>query len=259
MKLSALAAGLPANDPRSGRFIEIPDGVDALVTHDEAESAVVDLQLEIARLKAALARSEALVARHRAETQHRIRNLLSVVRAISSRGFERATSLEQLAQHQSGRIAALARVEEALDSHAGEGADLEHLLWDEWLVVLSTSEEWRAEARGPSVLLAPRSAERIGLAFHELTTNALKFGAFSSPHGRASVQWRIFGDTLEINWSEAGVPLMNIGPKHAGFGRDLLERALPYDLRAETKLSFSPGGVRCSISLPMADNVVPRS
>ena len=155
-----------------------------------------------------------------------------------------------------GRISALARIEEALDLSAGAGADLKQLLWNEWLVVLMPSEEWHAEAAGPTVLLSMRAAERVGLAFHELTTNALKFGAFSSASGRIEVAWRLFADHLEITWSESGVPLVNISPKHVGFGRDLLEHGLPYDLRGETKLSFASGGLKCVIRLPVRDNVL---
>lgn len=259
MKIFTLEAEVSSNDFRLERFGRSPERVEARLSDDETAEAVSELKLEIARLQGALARSEALVSRRRAETQHRIRNLLTVIRSISTRSFERALSLEDLGHHQSGRISALARVEEGLDAFAGEGADLERLLWDEWLVVLSPTEEWRAEASGPSVLLAPRAAERIGLALHELTTNALKFGALSSSQGRIRVSWRILDDVLEFAWSETDVPLMNMSPKREGFGRDLLERALPYDLRAETRLSFSPGGVHCSIRLPMRNNVVVRS
>ncbi len=219
--------------------------------------SITELVHEVARLNRELSNSQELVSRCRAQTQHRVRNLLSVIRAINSRSFERATSLEDLAMHQSGRISALARVEEALELSDGAHADLERLLLAEWLDVLSGPDEGRVQAHGPLVALKPRAAERLGLAFHELTTNALKFGALSAPAGRIEVDWALADDRLSIRWSERGVPVVNLSPKRVGFGRDLIERALPYDLHAETHLAFAAGGLDCALILP-ADEAVAR-
>ena len=227
------------------------------VQNHDRHSAVegdAEARCEIARLQTALAASEANVAHLRLELQHRVSNFLSVLRSVSTRSIERASSLDDLLLHQSGRISALARVEDMLARANGRGVDLEDILRDELATVVSAGEEDRLTIGGPPVALAMKAAERIGLAFHELTTNALKFGALSNPEGRISVQWRLTQDAgpqLEISWIESGVAVMNSEPKWTGFGRDLLERALPYDLDADTQLRFAPGGLHCRLSVPL--------
>jgi two-component sensor histidine kinase len=205
---------------------------------------------EIAALREALERSEAQVRALRSDTQHRIRNLLSVVRSISARPIERAASLEDLELHQSGRINALARVEDML-LRGDNSADLEEIIDEELLVVLGGQGDDRRSLEGPPVRLTVKAAERLALAFHELTTNALKFGALSREDGRVSVEWRIAGDRFHLTWRESGLPVMNRSPSRRGFGRDLIETALPYDLGAQTRLSFAPGGIICEIELPL--------
>ncbi len=226
------------------------------MSNDEAIKHATDLQKENQDLRQALAKSEARVRQQQTEIEHRVRNLLSIIRAISSRSLERARSLEELAMHQSGRWSALARVEEGLSLSSGAGVDLERLLWNELLAVLSPSEEWRARVEGLPVCLAVKAAERICLAFHELTTNALKFGALASANGCIQVEWRVVSDQLVITWLETGVALVDPSPRHVGFGRDLLENGLAYDLQAETSVKFAPGGLACVVRLPLQDNVV---
>ena len=87
------------------------------------------------------------------------------------------------------------------------------------------------------------------MAFHELATNAAKYGALSLS-GTVQVTWRDQGGLLVVDWKEAGGPLVT-APSRSGFGRLLLERALAADLRGSVALSFRPDGVACEISLPL--------
>jgi len=103
--------------------------------------------------------------------------------------------------------------------------------------------------------LTDKTAETFGLALHELTTNALKFGALSVSEGKIKIRWKIlpaepddFGATrLAFLWDETGMHLDP--PQRGGFGRELIERGLPYELGARTRLQFRPRGVRCDIEL----------
>jgi two-component sensor histidine kinase len=106
---------------------------------------------------------------------------------------------------------------------------------------------------GIPVLLPARSALAMSMALHELTTNAVKYGALSVPDGQVSVAWRLIGggQTLILEWIESGGPVVPSEPG-SGFGRTLLERGLAHDLGGEVSLEFNPAGVSCRIIAPLA-------
>jgi two-component sensor histidine kinase len=105
------------------------------------------------------------------------------------------------------------------------------------------------------VQLCGKVAESISLAVHELVTNALKYGALTTPKGHVHVTWRMAErdgrHLLALQWRETGVGLIDVQPRRMGFGRRLLEKALPYELGAETTLRFAPGGVCVSIEVAL--------
>lgn len=114
----------------------------------------------------------------------------------------------------------------------------------------------RVAVDGPDVSLQAREVQVLTLALHELATNAIKYGALSNKGGRLDVRWEADGaegqPTVNISWSETGVALDG-GEQDGkrGFGRELIERALPYDLGAETSLRFAKDGVRCELRVPL--------
>src|SRR5204863_3732312 len=132
--------------------------------------------------------------------------------------------------------------------------DLEELVSEE-LLTHSLQGEGQIEISGPEISLRDRAAEIFALALHELATNAVKYGALAQPRGHISVTWRVLntaaGGRLSLEWRESGVPALDPSPARRGFGRDLIERGLPYELGAATSLEFHPGGVRCTIELPL--------
>ena len=109
---------------------------------------------------------------------------------------------------------------------------------------------------GPTVRLTSRQVQNFALALHELTTNAVKYGALKGDAGQLSVNWSVErtekgGRRLALTWTESGV---DVRPKRAtrrGYGRELIEKALPYALRARTDYVLGEGGVRCRIELPL--------
>ncbi len=118
-------------------------------------------------------------------------------------------------------------------------------------------EDDRLSIEGPDISLPADTAETMGLAIHELTTNALKYGALRHPAGRLSIAWAIELKSnskceLIVKWDETGVPAMPVPPVRQGFGTELIREALPYGLGARTRLEFRGGGVLCVITLPWA-------
>lgn len=197
-------------------------------------------------------RQELLVA----ELQHRVRNILTVIRSVFARTMESSASPEDAADHFRGRLDALARTQVLATASAEGWADLENLVRDELLSV-GASDGASVRISGPEVRLLPKQAEMLGLAIHELTTNSLKYGALKMSSAQLLVTWSVNIDyrgdlRLEFAWTEQGVPTVPVQPSREGFGRELIEEALPYRLRAETELEFLGGGVRCRISMPLS-------
>ena len=193
-----------------------------------------------------------------AELQHRTRNVLGLVRSLVRRTAETSASVEEYAAHLEGRISVLARTQAFAMRQPRAGVDLGELV-DAELIGLAARED-KVKTAGPPVRLRPKAAETLGLALHELTTNAVKFGALCLPGGHLTITWRkeLFREDpcVRFEWREEGVPDC-APPTHRGFGRDLIERTVPYELRGATRLSFEAGGVRCAIDIPLTrDNVV---
>jgi PAS domain S-box-containing protein len=193
------------------------------------------------------------------ELQHRVRNTLSVIRSITRRTAETSKSVEDYAMHLDGRINAFARVQTALARDPTAGLDLTELVADELLTYAAHQGE-QVRIAGPSVRLKPRAAETFGLAVHELATNAVKHGALSVPQGRIRISWRVQNGSdppqLAFEWKESGTPERAAKRKRRGFGTDLLERTLTYELKAKTVQTFEPDGLRCTIELPMTERLV---
>jgi two-component sensor histidine kinase len=186
------------------------------------------------------------------EFQHRTRNVLALVRSIIRRSGQTADSSEEFASHLEGRISALARTQGALIIDGQTGPELEDLVRTE--LIANAVREEQLLITGPSLRLAPRAAETMALTLHELTTNALKFGALTVPDGRIAVSWNIISapaPTLRWNWTESNVRIAPAEPRRRGFGRELIERVLPYELGATSRFAIAPDGVRCQIDLPL--------
>jgi two-component sensor histidine kinase len=193
------------------------------------------------------------------ELIHRVRNILSVIRVMVRRTAERAKSVEYYAAQLDGRVGVLARVQSALITRQGHSTDLGTLIDDE--MVAHSIRDDRVRAQGPRVPLKAKAAETLGLTVYELVENAIKFGALSVSNGRIDVTWRIEEAAeprqLKLEWVESGVPVLSAAPRIRGFGHELIERTLPYELAAKTRLDFQPGGFRCVLAIPLTEHVGP--
>lgn len=142
-----------------------------------------------------------------AELQHRVRNVLAMVRSVVSRGD--GASVEEFRSLLEGRITAMARTQALLTRGAGAGVDLEDLIREELLTQLAHEDQ--VALSGPAIALAPKAAEVVTLAIHELATNALKYGPPGQGAGRLEVSWSSDRegdkDWLHLTWQERGVSL----------------------------------------------------
>lgn len=194
-----------------------------------------------------------------AELQHRVRNTLSVIRSIARRTAQTSETVEDYAMHLDGRIGAFARVQAAVTRDPTAGIDLGLLVADT-LLAATARENDQVSIEGPQLGLQPKAAETMGLAIHELATNAVKYGALSVPEGKIAISWKIAeGDdekTLIFEWEESGLSDLPRAPRRTGFGTELVQRTLAYELDATIDREFNPWGVRYLIKLPMVERTI---
>ncbi len=237
------------------------------VTIEELESTNEELQSvneelttvngELAyRAQQALRESEEHTKLLLAELQHRVRNILAVVRSITRRTAANSETADDYAMHLEGRIEALARMQTMATRSADAGVNLEEMVRDE-LLAHAVRDDEKAQVDGPVIRLQTTTAEKLGMAIHELATNAVKYGALSENGGYIEVTWRVEGvdgdRRLTLTWRETGVRIAGAAPRRRGFGTELIERTLPHEIDAKTELEFTPGGVRCVIDFPLSE------
>lgn len=190
-----------------------------------------------------------------AELQHRVRNILAVIRSMMRRSSETQESLADYVQHLEGRISALARTQVLLTRSVDARVDLEDLIRDELLA--QAADETRINLSGPQVTLGPKAAEVLALAVHELTTNAVKYGALSRASATLQVSWQVEeranAPWLHFTWSEVGVAVASSAPRREGFGSELITRRVPYELKGKGSLEMRPGGIICELEFPLKD------
>jgi PAS domain S-box-containing protein len=203
------------------------------------------------RAEAALAKAAELQELLVAELSHRVKNTLATVVSIAEQSFSREQPPEHACQAFRQRLRALGHTHGRLAEANWTGVSFETLLLDE-LAPYRRHDGEKLLLSGPQVMLTPKQALTLGMAIHELTTNAAKYGALSVERGRVHVDWRVESEPrrLVISWVESGGPPVPV-PERSGFGRLLLERALAADLKGEVSLDFSPSGLRCEVAVPL--------
>src|SRR5215510_9727307 len=199
-----------------------------------------------------------------AELDHRVKNVLATVAAVSQRTREGHTSMDEFLSAFDGRIRSMADAHALLSSGRWQGVNLAHLVQQE---LAPFAAPLNAMVDGPDIVLAADAAQPVELVLHELVTNAAKYGALSSPKGHVSVQWhqRAIGhdpEALVLDWQETGGPLVPalISP---GYGTTVIKELLPYELGGAVDLVFAAEGVRCRLEIPQkwlndADQSQPR-
>ncbi|GAO40956.1 putative two-component hybrid sensor and regulator [Sphingomonas changbaiensis NBRC 104936] len=190
------------------------------------------------------------------ELQHRTRNLLAIARSIAQQTIRSSPSLEEFGQVYSDRLSALSRVQGLLSKGDGFTVTLGELIRGEIEAHGGSLGNGKVTIDGPELALSSREVQVLTLVLHELATNAVKYGALGKPDGKLSISWsvaRANGQAAaNIEWVETGVDLdVHAANGKRGFGRDLIERAVPYDLGAKTSFAFRQDGLWCELRVPV--------
>jgi len=179
------------------------------------------------------------------EVDHRAKNALAVAQALV--GLTKADTMEEFADAVRGRIEALGRAHSLLSQSQWRGAPLEQLVRDE---LLPYAKDGQLLLSGPKVTCRADAVQSLSLLFHELATNAVKYGALGREDGQVAVRWRRDGDSMFVSWKELGGPPVS-PPKHRGFGTRLLNQVSGRQLNAKLEFEWNPEGLRLRIRLPL--------
>jgi PAS domain S-box-containing protein len=186
------------------------------------------------------------------EINHRAKNMLSVVDAIAHQTA--AKDPEDFIERFSERIQALSANQDLLVRNEWKGVDIGDLVHAQ-IAHFADLIGSRIAVQGPKLCLNPASVQAIGLALHELSTNAAKYGALSTDRGRVDISWGSDGDTLTMSWIERdGVASP---PKERGFGTIVMEAMAERSVGGEVELDYAPSGVTWRLTCPAA-NVLER-
>jgi two-component sensor histidine kinase len=253
-----LAAPLVAQNGENLGLIQLSDKTDG-TDFGEGDEAVL---VQLAQLAASAIEHAATEAkRHQAEERqkllirelhHRVKNTLATVQAILGTTGRSSRTIEDFYRAFSGRIESLAKTHMLLTEDLWQIAKLRELLETELRPYQNTGVE-RIRLTGPDVELPSEVAVPLGMALHELTTNAARFGALSVRGGRLDVTWRVtseYNDVLHLEWSERGGPTVEV-PEQEGFGLRVIDRILAAQTNAKISMNFHPTGLQAVIDLPL--------
>lgn len=194
------------------------------------------------------------------ELHHRTKNMLAIVQAISNQIGSRSASQEDFQMQFSQRLQGLSHSLDLLVAEDGRGAWIADVVRSQ-LEPFGEVDGVRIVATGPAVFLTPEAAQNIGLALHELGTNATKYGALSVPEGVITVHWELgrvgIGRTcFRLMWREINGPKVT-APTRRGFGHVVLQRTTGQALQGKVNHEFAADGVRWTLEVPGARTVIP--
>lgn len=186
------------------------------------------------------------------ELTHRSKNLLAVIHAIARQTAARTTSMDEFLDRFGARLYAIGMSHDLLVADDWHGASL-RMLVEQQLESHAEGFGERIAIEGEDVMLKPEAVHNLGLALHELTANAEKFGSLSNSEGAIRIKWDFCEESkkLKLTWEESGGPEVH-APSRSGFGRAMLEGVVGKALAGDVTLSFPVKGVHCEIVIPSA-------
>jgi PAS domain S-box-containing protein len=187
------------------------------------------------------------------EVSHRAKNMLSVVHAIAHQTA--AKNPEDFVERFSERIQGLSASQDLLVRCDWNGVDIEDLVRAQFAHFAGLIGS-RVAVEGPKLRLQAASAQAVGLALHELSTNAGKYGALSTDSGRVDVGWRTDGDTFTMSWTERDGPPVS-APEHRGFGTIVMEAMTERSVGGVVDLDYRPSGVTWRLTCPAKNALEP--
>ena len=224
---------------KDGSEFPVEIGLNPIASGGEAGGLVVANVVDISERKQAEERRKLLIG----ELNHRIRNLFTVVQAVATNSLSGERTLAEARDSFLDRLDSLARAYTILTEQHWQGAPLKQILQAE---LLAFSE--RVDLDGPDVMVRQISAQSFALLFHELATNAVKYGALSGPAGRISIRWRVDRSvrpaTFFFSWEESGGPTI-APPQRTGYGRKIIQdtaRRL-----GKHRIDYAPEGLKYAV------------
>jgi len=181
------------------------------------------------------------------ESEHRVKNMLTVVAAIAQQTARASNDLDSFSEAFSGRLQSLARAHQLLVGQVWQDVALsalaEQVLGDEVV-------EGRARFGGPEVLLKPRQVLGLSMILHELYTNAIKYGALCREGGMVELDWSLADGDAEIVWAEHGASCSPDEPS-SGFGQRMIALSVKSDLGGSIDRDWRPEGLRATLKFPL--------
>jgi two-component sensor histidine kinase len=210
---------------------------------------VVGVSIDITERKRVEKQQRALVA----ELDHRVKNVLATVQAVTARTMQSSSSVEHFVSALDGRIRSMGSTHEILSHRRWLGIPLAELVERE-LAPYATGSN--AEIGGPGVMLNAEAGQTMATVLHELVTNAAKYGALSVASGRVSIRWRVplngsASDKLALIWRETSGPSVAASSK-AGYGMQVVRELVPYELGGTVDHVLAPEGAQCQLEIPLA-------
>jgi two-component sensor histidine kinase len=187
------------------------------------------------------------------ELSHRIKNLVAIIQSIARQTMHQATTKDDFEARFSGRLGAFGRSLDLLIVNDWHGARIDDLVRLQ-LTPFGLLDGVQISVKGPPLGLDPVAARNIGLALHELATNASKYGALSVPEGKVAVHWQLAssgGRRFRMTWRESGGPMVT-EPTRRGFGRQVIQQVTAQALTGNVTHEFLPDGVRWTLDIPAA-------
>jgi PAS domain S-box-containing protein len=223
-------------------------------TPDGKAHRLVSIVADVTERKAAEDHAQFLMH----ELSHRSKNLLAVIQSISRRTARTATTMEEFEIRFGRRLQGLAASHDVLVRNSWQGAPLADLLRQQ-LMPFTDIQSSRVELAGPDIVVTAEATQAIGLAIHELATNALKYGALSQPSGKVRISWNFACNAgaspqLLLNWIEQGGPPVS-PPSRKGFGHLVVGEMVERSLNGKVDMEFAAQGLNWSVSIP-ATNLV---
>lgn len=222
--------------------------VSPIVNDDGRIDSILSISRDITALKAF--EDEQILLRN--ELAHRIKNILALVQAVASQTLKDGADMAVAKPAFLSRLAALSRGHDILINSQHNSTQLRELA----VAVAAEQAAGRVVFDGPDINLSAKCALALTLAFHELATNALKYGALSNDKGMVSLSWKIRSEwaqpTLDLVWAESGGPNVSL-PSRRGFGSRMIEKALSSYVGGTSRVDFNPDGLVFSLSVPTSN------
>jgi two-component sensor histidine kinase len=180
------------------------------------------------------------------EVLHRAKNQLTIIQSILRQTLGRASNAEEFQESFVERLQGLAETQNVFVKEAWEGAPIDQLLYSHVKHFLPEVGD-RILLCGPDLKLRPEPAQNLGMVFHELASNAAKYGALKTLAGRIEILWRIEGDRFVMTWKESGGPPV-VEPTRKGFGTQVITRVAASALEGDVEVNYDNDGFRWSLS-----------